>query len=75
MTNLCPNLQDVLERHACVREFALQQHNNIVIVLLQLLALRRLHGIRFTLLDIRLKLSNLLVDAGNVLLDDVREFL
>ena len=75
MTHLCPDLQHVLERHASISELALQQHNDVMVVLLQLLALWRLGVLRLALLDIRLQLSNLLVDIGNVLLDDEREFL
>ena len=39
MTHLCPDLQHVLERHASISELALQQHNDVMVVLLQLLAL------------------------------------
>ena len=46
-----------------------------MVMLLQLLALWRLGVLRLALLDIRLQLSNLLVDIGNVLFDDVGEFL
>ena len=75
MTHLCPDLQHVLERHASISELALQQHNDVMVVLLQLLALWRLGVLRLALLDIRLQLSNLLVDIGNVLFDDIGEFL
>ena len=46
-----------------------------MVMLLQLLALWRLGVLRLALLDIRLQLSNLLVDIGNVLFDDIGEFL
>lgn len=46
-----------------------------MVVLLQLLALRRLGTLRFTLLYVRLQLGNLLVDVRNILFDDIGEFL
>ena len=42
---------------------------------LQLLPFRRLGALCFPFLDIGLQLSNLLVDIGNVLFDDIGEFL
>lgn len=46
-----------------------------MVVFLKLLALGRLGALHLALLDICLQLSDLLVDVGNVLLDDVSEFL
>lgn len=46
-----------------------------MVVLLQLLALRRLGTLRFTLLYVRLQLGNLLVDVRDILFDDIGEFL
>ena len=74
-TYLCPNFQHILECHTGIRQLALQQHDDIVIVLLQLHPLSGLGALSFAFLDICLKLCNLLVDVGNVLLDDVGEFL
>ena len=72
---LCADFEDVLEGDARVCELVLQQHDDIMVVLLQLLPLRGLGPLSLTLLDICLELSNLLVDVGNVLFDDIREFL
>ena len=33
-THLCPDLQNVLESHASVRKLALEQHDDVMIVLL-----------------------------------------
>lgn len=72
---MCPDFQYVLERHTRIRQLALQQHYNVMIVLLQLLPLQRLAVLRITLLYVGLERSYLLVDVRNVLLDDVGEFL
>ncbi len=40
LAHLCPDLQHILECHASVRELALQQHDDVMVVLLQLLTLR-----------------------------------
>ncbi len=53
-TYLGSNLEHVLERHTGICQLALQEHDHIVIVFLQLLALRRLGALRFTLFDVRL---------------------
>lgn len=46
-----------------------------MVVLLQLLPLSGLGPLSLALLDICLKLSNLLIDVGDVLFDDIGEFL
>jgi hypothetical protein len=75
-TYLGPNLQHIFKCHARVCELVLQQHDDIVAVLLNLLPLSRLGTtLRFTLLHIRLERSNLLVDVCNILLDDESKFL
>ena len=73
---LGPNLEHVFERHARVCKLILQEHDHIVVVLLDLLLLSRLGAaLRFVLFDIRLERSNLLVDTRNVLFDDESKFL
>jgi hypothetical protein len=75
-TYLSPNLEHVFERHTRICEFILQKNDHIVTVLLYLFLLGRFGAAqRFTLLDICLKCSNLLVDTRNVLFDDESEFL
>jgi hypothetical protein len=72
---LCPDFEDVLERHARVCELALEEHDHVRLVLVQL-ALVGCPAARASLLaDVCLQRSDLLVHAGNVLLDDVRELL
>lgn len=39
---LCPHLQHILEGHARVGQFALEEHHDVVVVLLELLSFRRL---------------------------------
>ena len=73
--HLCPNLQNILERHAGICQFALEEHHDVVVVFLQLLAFRRLGVLCLTLLDIGLQLCDLLVDIRNVLFDDIGQFL
>ena len=75
LSHLCTDFQHVLERHASICQLALEEHDDIVIVLFQLFALGRLRALRLALLDICLQLSNLFVDVRNVLLDDERQFL
>jgi len=73
---LGPNFQHVFERHARVCKFILQQHDHIVVVLLDLLLLSRFGtALGFTLLNICLERCNLLVDTCNVLFDDESELL
>ena len=75
-TYLGPNFQYVFERHARVCKLILQQHDHIVVVLLDLLVLGRFGtALGFTLLNICLERCNLLVDTCNVLLDDESELL
>jgi hypothetical protein len=74
--HLGPNFQHVFERHTRVRKLILQQHDHIIVVLLDLLLLSRFGpALGFTLLDICLKRCNLPVDTCNVLFDDESELL
>lgn len=68
---LRPNLEHVFERHARGSQLALEQHDDIGIVFLNLL--RRARSI--LRLDVGLKSSNGFVDVRNILLDDERQFL
>jgi hypothetical protein len=73
---LGPNLQHVFERHARVCKLILQQHDYIIVVLLDLLLLSRLGtALGFTLLKICLERCNLLVDTCNVLFDNESKLL
>ena len=73
---LGPNLQHIFERHTRVCKLILQQHDHIVVVLLDLLLLSRFDTtLGSTLLDISLERCNLLVDTCNVLLYDESELL
>jgi len=73
---LGPNFQHVLERHARVCKLILQQHDHIVVVLLDLLLLSRFGtALGFTLLNVCLERCNLPVDTCNVLFDDKSELL
>ena len=75
-TYLCSDLQDVLERHANVRKSALQQHDDIVLVLLYELRFVRFGAaLRVALLDVGLQGRYLFVEVRNVLLDDICELL
>jgi len=73
---LSPNLQHVLERHACGSQLTLEQHDDVVVVLVDLFSFRSLGRLLYILLlDVNLKGGDLLVDPSNILLDYVREFL
>jgi hypothetical protein len=73
---LGPNFQHVFERHARICKLILQQHDHIVVVLLDLLLLSRFStALGFTLLNIRLERCNLLVDTCNILFNDESELL
>lgn len=74
-TDLCPDLEHILERHADIREPALQQHDHIVVVLVNLFRLDSLRALCAALFDIRLERRYLLVEVRNVLLDYVCQFL
>lgn len=73
---LCPNLQNVLKPHTCIGKLALKQHNNIIVVLVDLFAFWSVGATlsRF-LFDVSLQACYLLVDVGNVLFDYEGEFL
>ena len=74
--HLGPNFQHVFERHTCVCKLVLQQHNHIVVVLLDLLLLSRFGtALGFTLLNICLERCNLPVDTCNILFDNEGELL
>lgn len=75
VTDLCPDLEHILERHADIREPALQQHDHIVVVLVNLFRLDSLRALCAALLDIRLERRYLLVEVRDVLLDYVCQFL
>ena len=61
-THLCSNLQDVFERHTDVRQLALQQHDDIVLVLLYLLGFMGFSpALRVSLLHVGLQGRYLLV--------------
>lgn len=75
-THLCPKFQHVLEAHAGVCKFTLQQHDDIVIVFVNLLAFWRGRvALCVALFDITLESGYLLVNVGNVLFDNKSEFL
>lgn len=71
-THLRPNLENILEADTCVCELALEHHDDVVVVLRDLL---RPDGRVEVAPGKRLELCNLLVEVGDVLLDDVGEFL
>jgi len=73
-TDLCPELEDVLEGHARVGELSLEHHDDVAVVFVDHLCLGR-GCIARMLLDMGLESCNLLVEACNVLLDDEGEFL
>ena len=73
---LSAHFQHILKGHAGAGQFALQEHDNIAIVLVYLFAFERFRGcLCIALFDIGLKSCNLLVDVCNVLLDDEGQFL
>lgn len=71
-THLRSDLQYILETDARVGELALQHHDDVVVVLRDLL--RSSCRVESVLGEL-LQLGNLLVESGDVLLDDVGEFL
>jgi hypothetical protein len=73
--NLCPNFQNIFESHTCGSEFALQKHDNIVVVFLHLLSEWFFGVLALLTLDERLQGGYLFVDIGNVLLNYIGEFL
>jgi len=73
---LSPNLQHVLECHACGSQLALEQHDNVAVVLINLFSFGSPGRLLCVLLlDMSLKGGNLLVDSSNILLNYVCEFL
>lgn len=70
-TDLSSYLQYVLECHAGICKLALQKHDDVVVVLVNLL--RAAMGV--VLLYVGLQRRNLLVDVRYVLLDDECQFL
>lgn len=73
--HLCPYLQYILECHARVGQLALEEHYDVVVVLVKLLSFRRLGPLRIALLDVRLKRRYLFIDIRNILFDYEGEFL
>lgn len=71
-THLRANLQYIFEPDTRIGELALQHHDDVVVVLRDLL--RSPCRVERVLGEL-LQLSNLLVESGDVLLDDVGEFL
>ena len=68
------DLEHVLEADARVGEFALEHHDDVVVVLADLLATLASGMIERVLSEL-LQLEDLLVECGDVLLDDVGELL
>jgi hypothetical protein len=73
--HLCSDLQHVFKCHANVRELVLEEHDDVVVVFLDLLCFRGLGTLLHALLDVRLQRRNLFVEVCDVLLDYEREFL
>ena len=73
---LCPDFQHIFKCHTRVCELVLQQHDDVVVVLLNLLPFGRLGAaLCLALFHICLESRNLLVDICNILLDNESEFL
>jgi len=66
--------KNVFKRHTCGRQFALQHHYNVMVVLINHLGFCR-GGCPLSLLVVGLETCYLLVDVGNVLFNDESEFL
>lgn len=71
---LRPEFKNVFERHTCGRQFTLQHHHDIMVVLVNHLGFCR-SRCSLSLLVVGLETCYLLVDVGNVLFNDEGEFL
>ena len=69
-TDLCTYLQNILEGDTGFRELALQDHDDIVVVLVNLLCYMRLWATAFVLLDICLKGGDLSIEICDILFNN-----
>jgi hypothetical protein len=74
---LCPNFQNIFKAHASCRELALEEHNDIMVMFVNLLPFWRLGraALSIPLFNVCLEGSYLLIDIRNVLFDYECQFL